>query len=99
MIDVYFKVDLLYNATEYVNINKKIVNQTCNTNDCKRCKVSMTTKKIKDNGKRRRAFLMHEGFVIPGKSDVEYLNWLLKPTSTLKYFKRTSTLKSTVLLS
>ena len=73
-IDVYFKVDLLDNATEYVNINKKIVNQTCNTNDYKRCKVSMTKKKKKDNGKRRRAFLMHEGFVIPVKSDVEYLN-------------------------
>ena len=42
---------------------------------------------------------MHEGFVIPVKSDVEYLNWLLKPTSTLKYPKGTSTLKSTVLLS
>ena len=34
---------------------------------------------------------MHEGFVIPVKFDVEYLNWLLKPTSTLKYFKGTST--------
>ena len=42
---------------------------------------------------------MHKGFVIPVKSDVEYLNWLLKPTSTLKYFKGTSALKSTVLLS
>ena len=42
---------------------------------------------------------MHKGFVIPVKSNVEYLNWLLKPTSTLKYFKRTSTLKSTILLS
>ena len=42
---------------------------------------------------QRRAFLMHELFVIPIKSDVEYLNWLLKPTSTLKYFKVTSTLK------
>ena len=34
---------------------------------------------------------MHEGFVIPVKSDVEHLNWLLKPTLTLKYFKGTST--------
>ena len=42
---------------------------------------------------------MHEGFVIPVKSNVEYLNWLLKPTNTLKYFKGTNTLKSTVLLS
>ena len=42
---------------------------------------------------KRRAFLMHGGFVIPVKSDVEYLNWLLKPTSTLKYFKGTSTFK------
>ena len=67
MIDVYFKVDLLYNATEYVNINKKIVNQTCNTNDYKRCKVSMTKKK-KDNGKRRRAFLVHDRELCnPGK--------------------------------
>ena len=57
---------------------------------------------------KRRAFLMHEGIVIPVKSDIEYLNRLLKPTSTLKYFKGTSTLKyfkgtstlkSTVLLS
>ena len=32
------------------------------------------------------------------KSDVEYLNCLLKPTSTLKNFKATSILKSTVLL-
>ena len=37
--------------------------------------------------------LMHEGIVIPVKSDVEYSNWLLKPASTLKYFKITSTLK------
>ena len=42
---------------------------------------------------KSRAFLMHSGFVVPVKSDVEYLNWLLKPTSTLKYFKSTSTLK------
>ena len=34
---------------------------------------------------------MHEGFVIPVKFDIEYLNRLLKPTSTLKYFKGTST--------
>ena len=31
---------------------------------------------------KRRVFLMHEGFVIPVKSHVEYLNWLLKPTIT-----------------
>ena len=48
---------------------------------------------------KRRASLMHEGFVIQVKSDVEYLNWLLKSTSTLKYFKGNSSLKSTVLLS
>ena len=42
---------------------------------------------------------MHEGFVIPVKSKIEYLDRLLKPTSTLTYFKGTSTLKSTVLLS
>ena len=30
---------------------------------------------------------MHEGFEIPVKSDVEYLNWLLK----FAYFKSTST--------
>ena len=46
-----------------------------------------------EKARRSRAFLMHEGFVIPAKSDVEYLNWLLKPISTLKYFKSTSTLK------
>ena len=42
---------------------------------------------------KSECFLMHEGFIIPVKSNVEYLNWLLKPTSTLKYFKSTSTLK------
>ena len=36
---------------------------------------------------------MHSGFVIPLMSDVEYSNWLLKSTSTFKYFKSTSTLK------
>ena len=40
------------NSTNYVNQNKMIINQTCNANDYKRCLVSMTTKKIKDNGKR-----------------------------------------------
>ena len=33
---------------------------------------------------------MHDGFVIQVKFDVEYLNWLLKSTSTLKYLKGTS---------
>ena len=41
---------------------------------------------------RRRAFLLHEGFVIPVKSSVSYLSWLLKPTSNLKYFKGTNIL-------
>ena len=33
------------NLTEYVNKNKMIINQTCNTNDCKICLVSMMTKR------------------------------------------------------
>ena len=39
-------------STDYVNQNKMIINQTCNANDYQRCLVSMTTKKIKNNGGR-----------------------------------------------
>ena len=71
------------NATEYVNKNQMIINQTCNTNDCKRCLVSMATKKIQDNGRRLIKCRTHDQVFLD-----KFLGSLLAPVYNEQVFFR-----------